>query len=70
MFYQAVEEYVWQNRQRRLAKDLNFKRQLQRSSRSTTVTGLRLLANVAGQLRNLVSRSESAAGLLLDCMVY
>ncbi|MGW8180783.1 MAG: hypothetical protein ACWGQW_18785, partial [bacterium] len=62
MFYQAVEEYVMHDRQRELAKELGLRRRLQGSSQSTTVTGTHFLANVAVQLRNLVCRSESAAG--------
>ena len=70
MFYQAVEEYVMHDRQRGLAKELGLRRRFQGSSRSTTVTGSHFLANVAGQLRNLVCRSKSAAGSLLDCVAH
>ena len=70
MFYQAVEEYVLHSRQRRLAKGLGLQRQLQGSSRRTTVTGLQILVEAVDQLRSLVCRSESGAGSLLGCVTH
>ena len=66
MFYQAVEEYVLHSHQRKLAKDLDLKRQMRGLSKSTAFAEF-LLIDIAGRLRNLACRSELAANSLREC---
>ncbi len=54
MFYPAVEEYVMQNRQRELAKDLEIRRQMRNSLESKSDDGPHFFAEAGGRLRNLV----------------
>jgi hypothetical protein len=74
MFYLAVEEYVMQNRQRELGKELELKRLLRDSLESRSGNGLHFLAEVGDRLRNLVHvfKVGTPASLddetLLDCV--
>lgn len=70
MYYLAAEEYLIHNRQRELAKELGLRRRLLGTSESTTDAGSHFRPKVADQLRNLVCRSESGAGSLLDCVTH
>lgn len=54
MFYLMVEEYMMQNRQRELAKDLKLRRQLADSPDSLSDNVGYLFAGVTDQLRNLL----------------
>jgi len=74
MFYPAVEEYVMQNRQRELAKDLKLRRQLADSRDSLSDNVGYLFAGVTVQLRNLLRtfrmRSQVSQGQIAlprDC---
>ena len=76
MFYPAVEEYVVQNRQRELAKDLELKRKLRNSLESKSDHGSHFLAEVGDQLRNLarifIANTQTIPGLdetTQDCIV-
>ena len=54
MFYPAVEQYVMQNRQRELAKNLKLRRQFRDSLESKSGNESHFLAEVSDRLRNLV----------------
>lgn len=74
MFYLMVEEYMMQNRQRELAKDLKLRRQLADSRDSLSDNVGYLFAGVTDQLRNLLRtfrmRSQVSQGQIAlprDC---
>jgi len=74
MFYLMVEEYMMQNRQRELAKDLKLRRQLADSRDSLSDNVGYLTAGVTVQLRNLLRtfrmRSQVSQGQIAlprDC---
>jgi len=74
MFYLMVEEYMMQNRQRELAKDLKLRRQLADSRDSLSDNVGYLFAGVTVQLRNLLRtfrmRSQVSQGQIAlprDC---
>jgi hypothetical protein len=75
MFYQAVEEYMMQNRQRELGKELELKRLLRDSLESKSNKGQHFLAEVADRLRIPVHVFKVGTGVafddetLLDCIV-
>ena len=74
MFYLMVEEYLMQNRQYELAKDLKLRRQLADSRDSLSDNVGYLIARVTVQLRNLLHdfsmRSQVSQGQIAlprDC---
>jgi hypothetical protein len=74
MFYLMVEEYMMQNRQHELAKDLKLRRQLADSPDSLSDNVGYLIAGVTDQLRNLLRtfrmRSQVSQGQIAlprDC---
>jgi hypothetical protein len=74
MFYLMVEEYMMQNRQHELAKDLKLRRQLADSPASLSGNVGYLIAGVTDQLRNLLRtfrmRSQVSQGQIAlprDC---
>ena len=74
MFYPAVEEYVMQNRQRELAKNLKLRRQFRDALESKSGHESYFLAKVSDRLRNLVrfSKADTSASFddetTLDCV--
>ena len=75
MFYPVAEEYVMQNRQRELAKDLELKRNLRNSFESKSDKGLHFFADIGDLLRNLVRVFRADTNVTiedempLDCVV-
>ena len=66
MFYLAVEEFVLQNRQRELAKELELKRQLRDSLESKSDNWLHFLAEIGDRLRNLGGVFEAGTSMKIE----
>ena len=74
MFYLTAEEYVMKNRRRKLAQQLELKRQLYHSPVSKSDFQLQFFAEASGRLRDLlrVFKADASASFdketSLDCV--